>query len=57
VCPGSGEIFLINSAGVATDGFPLIGETLFSIGNLNNDGNLVLVCGGKGKYLYAYPVK
>jgi hypothetical protein len=57
VCPGSGEIFLINSAGVPADGFPLIGETLFSIGNLNNDGHLVLVCGGKGRYLYAYPVK
>lgn len=57
VTRASGEIHLVNASGVETQGFPLFGETAFSIGDLNNDGNLMLVCGGKRKYIYAYPVK
>jgi len=57
VCRKASEIHLINSSGVALPGFPLFGDTPFSIGDLNNDGNYVMICGGKGSYLYAYPVK
>ncbi|TND08002.1 MAG: hypothetical protein FD123_2685 [Bacteroidetes bacterium] len=57
VSPVSAEIHLLNGSGAESTGFPLIGNTPFSIGNLNNDGNYVLVCGGNRNHLYAYPVK
>lgn len=57
VVPANGEIHLLNGNGEESIGFPVSGNTSFSVGNLNNDGNMVLVCGGNSKHLYAYPVK
>lgn len=51
------EIHLINKGGADTEGFPLPGNTAFSIGKLNGDGNYTLVCGNNGKYICAYPMK
>ncbi|MGL4598554.1 MAG: hypothetical protein ACRCYO_13635, partial [Bacteroidia bacterium] len=57
VCRESNEIQLIYPAGTVAEGFPLFGNTPFSIGDLNNDGSLALVTGGKGKSLFAYSVR
>jgi hypothetical protein len=57
VCRESNEIQLIYPAGTVAEGFPLFGNTPFSIGDLNSDGSLALVTGGKGKSLFAYTVR
>lgn len=50
-------IHLVNKGGADTEGFPLPGNTAFSIGKLNGEGNYTLVCGNNGKYLCAYPMR
>ncbi len=56
-CPGNSELHLINNGGTDTEGFPITGTTAFSIGKLNGDGVLTLVCGNNGKYLCAYSLR
>lgn len=55
--PGGNELHLVNKGGAETEGFPLPGNTAFSIGKLNGDGNFTVVCGNNGRYLCAYPMR
>ncbi len=57
LCPTSSELHLINNGGADAEGFPIQGSTAFSIGKLNGDGSLTLVCGNNKKYLCAYPLR
>ncbi len=56
-CTATNELHLINNGGADTEGFPLIGTSPFSIGKLNGDGGLTLVCGNNKRYLCAYPLR
>ena len=56
-CPEKSELHLINNGGADAEGFPIIGSTAFSIGKLNGDGGMTLVCGNNRKYLCAYPLR
>lgn len=52
------QIFLINNDGTLYKGFPLQGNTLFSIGNFGNNGSQFnLVVGGEDNFLYNYIVQ
>ena len=51
------ELFLINSDGSLYDGFPLFGNTLFSIGSLNRNGRFNLFVGTNNSFLLSYEVK
>jgi hypothetical protein len=55
-CAG-GEIHLVNKGGGDAEGFPLPGSTAFSIGRLNSESGLTLVCGNNGRYLCAYAIQ
>lgn len=57
VCDHSNALHLLRSNGSESGGFPLFGNTPFSIGSLNNDNHYVLIAGGKNKFVYAYPVQ
>jgi len=50
------KIYLINTKGTITDGFPLTGSTPFSIDDLNNDNTSNLVV-AHGKMIYTYNLK
>ncbi|MBA3900618.1 MAG: hypothetical protein H0X62_10475, partial [Bacteroidetes bacterium] len=50
------EIYLFDEAGNIYRDFPLKGATQFSIGNINQDNNLNLVC-GSGRNIYLYQLK
>jgi hypothetical protein len=53
----SEKIYLINNNGKVYDGFPLIGNSLYTIGILkNNYGKFNLIVGGRNNYLYNYAV-
>jgi hypothetical protein len=56
-CPEKAELHLINNGGSDAEGFPVTGSTAFSIGKLNGDAGLTLVCGNNGKYLCAYSLR
>jgi hypothetical protein len=56
-CPQSGDLHLVNNGGTEAEGFPIKGSTAFSIGKLNGEGGMTLVCGNNGKYLCAYPLR
>lgn len=56
-CPASSELHLINNGGADAEGFPITGTTPFSIGKLNGEGGLTLVCGNNRKYLCAYSLR
>jgi hypothetical protein len=56
-CPASSELHLINNGGADAEGFPITGTTPFSIGKLNGDGGLTLVCGNNNRYLCAYSLR
>lgn len=56
-CPSSSELHLINNGGADAEGFPVTGTTPFSIGKLNGDGGLTLVCGNNNRYLCAYSLR
>lgn len=53
-CPQASELHLINRGGADSEGFPLPGQTQFSIGQLNGDNGYTLIAGINGKYLTAY---
>jgi len=57
VTAGSNELFLINSVGTLYDGFPLFGNTQFSIGSLKNNRKFNLFVGTNDKILYNYEIK
>lgn len=57
LCPGKNEVHLVNNGGSESEGFPLEGETPFSIGKLNGNDAYTLVCGNNGRYVCAYAVK
>ena len=58
VQPQSNHIWLYDSKGKASKGFPLKGSTMFSIGRLDKSGsNLNLFVGSKNSFLYNYSVK
>ena len=50
------EVLLIDTQGNLKDGFPVTGHTSFSIGDLNNAKSMVLIVGGNGNKIYAYPL-
>ncbi len=51
------QIFLVDQEGTFYPGFPLKGSTPFSIDDINNDGELELVVGGKNGVVYLYKLK
>ncbi len=53
-CPEAGELHLFNKGGADSEGFPLPGQTLFAIGQLNGEGGLTVIAGINRKYLSAY---
>lgn len=55
-CPGASEIHLINRGGADSEGFPLPGQTLFSIGKLNGENGYTVIT-GNGRYLSAYSIQ
>jgi hypothetical protein len=53
----SNELFLFNENGSLYQSFPLNGRTLFSIGDINNDGHLNLVTGNSENSIFVYQLK
>ncbi len=53
-CPQASEIHLLNKGGADSEGFPLPGQTMFSIGRINGETGLTVIAGINGKYLSAY---
>ena len=52
----SNKIYLFDETGTLHNAFPLYGNTLFSIGDINKDGELYLVV-GSGNNIYSYLLK
>lgn len=48
------ELYLFNEIGSVYPLFPVTGKTLFSIGDLNNDGTFMLITGSAEKSIYVY---
>lgn len=48
------ELYLFNETGGVYTLFPVAGKTLFSIGDLNNNGTFMLVTGSAQKSIYVY---
>ena len=58
VQPANNQIWLYDSKGKASKGFPLKGSTQFSVGRLDKSGNnFNLFVGSKNKFLYNYSVQ
>lgn len=55
--PQASEIHLINRGGANSEGFPMPGQTQFSIGRLNGENGLTVIVGTNGKYLCAYSLQ
>lgn len=55
-CAAANELHLINKGGAETEGFPMPGQTPFSIGRLNGGADLTLICGINRRYLAAYSI-
>jgi Protein of unknown function (DUF3352) len=51
------ELYLINKGGLNSEGFPMPGNTAFSIGQLGSDGGYSVVCGINRRYIAVYPIK
>ncbi|MFB6342017.1 hypothetical protein ACE1ET_09845 [Saccharicrinis sp. FJH62] len=51
------NIYLFNNDGSEKSGFPLTGNTPFSIGFLKSSGSFNLIVGGRDNYIYNYIVK
>jgi len=54
VSDATNELFLLNDNGSIYQGFPIEGKTLFSIGDMNNDGNINIVTGTAYNSIFAY---
>jgi hypothetical protein len=58
VCQKENRIYLFNSDGKLYEGFPLQGNTPFSIGNFGDSlSRFNLVVGSRDNFLYNYRVK
>lgn len=53
-CESANEVHLLNKGGADSEGFPLPGQTAFSIGRLNGGSELTIICGINRRYLAAY---
>ncbi len=53
----SNELFLFNDNGSLFNSFPINGNTAFSIGDLNNEGNYNLVTGSSENSIFVYQLK
>ncbi len=53
----SNEIFLFNNNGSLFEGFPIMGKTAFTIGDLNNEGHYNLVTGSSENSIFVYQLK
>ena len=51
------ELFLFDEKGNIVPSFPLSGNTLFSVGDINKDGNYNLIVGGKNNTVYVYAIE
>lgn len=49
-------IYLINKEGKTTEGFPLRGASIFSIGKLSDKSGWHLIVGGTDRFLYNYKI-
>ncbi len=49
-------IYLIDKSGKTSDGFPLRGASMFSIGKLSEKGGYNLIVGGTDRFLYNYRI-
>jgi hypothetical protein len=49
-------IYLIDKSGQTSDGFPLRGASMFSIGKLSEKGGFNLIVGGTDRFLYNYKI-
>lgn len=56
-CPQAPEVHLINRGGADSEGFPLPGQTPFSIGRMNAENGFTLIVGTNRKYLSAYALQ
>lgn len=52
----SGRLYVFDTNGRLLDGFPLVGNTLPAIGDLNNDGAYKLVTATRDGFLYGYSI-
>lgn len=57
VSEASDELFLFNDNGSVSEGFPVSGKTLFSIGDLNNEGHFNLISGSSFNSIFVYQVR
>ncbi len=57
VADQSNEIYLFNSNGTIAEGFPLYGSKVFSIADINNNGNLNLVTGNGDRNIYTFALE
>jgi hypothetical protein len=57
VSESENKIYLFNDNGSLYNNFPLSGKTLFSIGDLNNDGSLNIVVGSADNSIYVYQIE
>jgi len=57
VSDAANELFLFNNDGSVYQGFPMEGKTLFSIGDMNNDGNNNVVAGTSFSSIVAYQLE
>lgn len=53
----SNELYLFNENGSLYNGFPLKGKTIFSIGDLNNEGSFNLITGSADNSVYVYQLQ
>jgi hypothetical protein len=51
------HIYLIDSGGKIMEGFPLRGESMFSIGKFTDSGEWHLIVGGTDRFLYNYKLE
>ena len=54
VSTATNELFLFDDNGSVYQGFPMEGKTLFSIGDMNNDGTMNVVTGTVYNSIFAY---
>ncbi len=57
VSEASNELYLINADGSLYKGFPLQGKTLFTIGDMNNEGRYNLITGSSDNSIYNYQLE
>ncbi|MFY9307621.1 MAG: DUF3352 domain-containing protein [Bacteroidia bacterium] len=51
------ELYLLNANGSMYQGFPVAGKTAFVLGDINNDGTIMLVTGSSDNSIYVYQLR